>query len=321
MQQEMMGETPPAWQITRREPGRWEAAQQRDDGTTATITLICGDCLEGMSGLQPGSIDVVVTSPPYNLGIRYSRYDDSIPREEYLEWIGRWAAAVKRVLAPQGSLFLNVGSKPSDPWVPLQVALRVGDYLQLQNTIHWVKSIAIDPETMGRAGREATPLGIGHFKPINSARFLNDCHEYIFHFTHAGDVPLDRLAIGVPYQDKSNVRRWRQAADDVRCRGNTWFIPYDTIQNGKTQRPHPASFPIALPEWCYRLHGSNAASLCMDPFLGIGSSALAAARLGLSFIGFELDEGYFAEAVARLEARACHMESSQGRGTAGGSRR
>ena len=228
---------------------------------------------------------------------------------------------MKRVLAPQGSLFLNVGSKPSDPWVPLQVALRVGEHLRLQNTIHWVKSIAIDPETMGRAGREAAPLGIGHFKPINSGRFLNDCHEYIFHFTHTGDITLDRLAIGVPYQDKSNVHRWRQAANDVRCRGNTWFIPYDTIQNGKTQRPHPASFPIALPEWCYRLHGSNASSICMDPFLGIGSSALAAARLGVSFIGFELDEGYFAEAVARLEARACHAASNQGRGPAGELRR
>ena len=59
----------------------------------------------------------------------------------------------------------------------------------------------------------------------------------------------------------------------------------------------------------------------MDPFLGIGSSALAAARLGVSFIGFELDEGYFAEAVARLVARACHAASNQGRGPAGELRR
>ena len=64
MQQETMGEAPPTWQITRREASRWEATQQRDDGTTATITLFCGDCLQGMAGLQPGSVDVVVTSPP-----------------------------------------------------------------------------------------------------------------------------------------------------------------------------------------------------------------------------------------------------------------
>jgi site-specific DNA-methyltransferase (adenine-specific) len=182
----------------------------------------------------------------------------------------------------------------------------VGDHLKLQNTIHWVKSIAIDPETMGRAGREAAPLGIGHFKPINSQRFLNDCHEYIFHFTHTGRVALDRLAIGVPYQDKSNIGRWQQATRDLRCRGNTWYIPYDTIQSRDNERPHPASFPLALPEWCYRLHGAGAGSVCMDPFLGIGTSAVAAARQGLSFVGFELDEGYFAEAVARVETHACH---------------
>ena len=48
----------------------------------------------------------------------------------------------------------------------------------------------------------------GHFKPINSPRFLNDCHEYVFHFTKSGRVELNRLALGVPYQDKSNIARW-----------------------------------------------------------------------------------------------------------------
>ena len=48
----------------------------------------------------------------------------------------------------------------------------------------------------------------GHFKPINSPRFLNDCHEYVFHFTKSGRVELNRLALGVPYQDKSNIGRW-----------------------------------------------------------------------------------------------------------------
>lgn len=296
-------DAPGQWQVTCRENDRWEAGCRREDGTKTTIKLVRGDCLQGMAAMDPGSVDVVVTSPPYNLGIRYSQYDDTIPREEYLEWIGRWAAALKRVLAPEGSLFLNVGGKPSDPWVPFQVAQTVRDRgLELQNTIHWVKSIAIDPETMGRAGREAAPLGIGHFKPINSQRFLNDCHEYIFHFTHTGRVALDRLAIGVPYQDKSNIGRWQQATRDLRCRGNTWFIPYDTICDRKTQRPHPAAFPVALPEWCYRLHGADARSMCMDPFLGIGSSAIAAAALCHSFVGFEIDLQYYQTATERLSA-------------------
>ncbi len=78
------------------------------------IVLHRGDCLAGMrEHLAPGSVDVVVTSPPYNLGIRYKTYDDTAPRDDYLRWLGEWADAVKAVLADNGSLFLNVGSMPS----------------------------------------------------------------------------------------------------------------------------------------------------------------------------------------------------------------
>jgi site-specific DNA-methyltransferase (adenine-specific) len=48
----------------------------------------------------------------------------------------------------------------------------------------------------------------GHFKPINSTRFLNNSHEWVFHFTPDGNTPLDRLAIGAPYTDKTNIKRW-----------------------------------------------------------------------------------------------------------------
>ena len=93
----------------------------------------------------------------------------------------------------------------------------------------------------------------GHFKPINSPRFLNDCHEYVFHFTKSGRVELNRLALGVPYQDKSNIARWRHTqGDDLRCRGNTWFVPYETIQRREKERPHPATFPVQLAEWCIK---------------------------------------------------------------------
>src|SRR5689334_18948710 len=74
------------------------------------------DCLDVFAQLRPQSVDVIVTSPPYNLGIRYNRYQDTLSREDYLEWTNAWVAAAARVLAPDGSLFLNVGAKPSDPW-------------------------------------------------------------------------------------------------------------------------------------------------------------------------------------------------------------
>jgi site-specific DNA-methyltransferase (adenine-specific) len=202
-------------------------------------------------------------------------------------------------MAKDGSLFQNVGAKPKDPWTALDIAQAVRPHLELQNIIHWVKSIAIEKALAGaRAGLD-DDLAVGHYKPINSKRFLNDCHEFVFHFSRTGETPIDRRAVGVKYQDQSNVTRWRQAGSGLRCRGNTWFLPYDTIQSRDKERPHPATFPWRLPAYCLKLHGVPRIRVAVDPFLGLGSSAVASATLGVSFIGIEVDEHYLKEAVAR----------------------
>jgi site-specific DNA-methyltransferase (adenine-specific) len=249
-----------------------------------------------------GSIDAIVTSPPYNLGIEYSTYDDTMPRDRYLAWTAEWVKRAAAALAPQGSLFLNVGAKPTDPWTAMDVAQAARPYLQLQNTIHWIKSIAIEKALAGGRAGLSEDLAVGHYKPINSRRFLHDCHEFVFHFTPDGNTPLDRQAIGVRYQDQSNVGRWRAAASGVRCRGNTWFIPYETIQSRDKDRPHPATFPPKLPEMCMRLHGLDRLTTVADPFLGLGSTAVACAHLGISFLGVDVDPGYLEEAVSRTRA-------------------
>jgi site-specific DNA-methyltransferase (adenine-specific) len=258
------------------------------------------DCIKGMSRLSDECVDLVVTSPPYNLGVRYRKYSDRQDREAYLQCCREWAAQIRRVLKSSGSFFLNIGSAPSNPMLPHQIVTEMtsatGRFV-LQNTIHWIKSISIED-------REGDIRSYGHFKPISSKRFLNDCHEYIFHFTKTGRVELDRLAIGVPYQDKSNIARWRHSGgNDLRCRGNTWFVPYATIQSREKERPHPATFPVQLAEWCIKLHGVSRVRTMLDPFLGIGNSAVAARRCGVkNFIGFDVDEAYLAEAKRRLEA-------------------
>src|SRR5260370_34432978 len=80
------------------------------------------DCVDIFRHLTPNSVDVIVTSPPYTLGIRYNQYRDTLSREAYLEWTHTWVAAAARVLRQDGSLFLNVGAKPSDPFTSLDVA-------------------------------------------------------------------------------------------------------------------------------------------------------------------------------------------------------
>ena len=259
------------------------------------------DCLQGMKEfLDDKEVDVIVTSPPYNLGIRYNKYDDTISREQYLDWIEEVAKECKRVLKDDGSCFLNMGHKPRDFWVPWEVAFRLRKHFVLQNVIIWVKSIAIPKEGIDNHSNIKEDIVVGHYKPIMGERFLNDSFEYIFHFTKNGDVKLDRLAIGVPYKDKSNIGRWKSADQDLRCRGNTWFIPYETIWS-REQRPHPSSFPPKLPEMCIKLHGLSRTKLVLDPFMGIGSTAIASIKLGVDYIGFEIDESYVKIAERRIK--------------------
>jgi site-specific DNA-methyltransferase (adenine-specific) len=268
--------------------------------SNCTATFYLKDCITGLKeNVKDRSADVVVTSPPYNIGTSYGSYKDELPREKYLTWIEEVGIAVKQSLTDDGSFFLNIGNKLKDPWIAWDVAYVLRKYFVLQNVIHWVKSIAISKAEVGNYPNIAGDIAVGHFKPIMSNRFLNDCHEYIFHFTKYGDVHLDKLAVGVSYQDKTNIERWKATnKEDRRDRGNMWFIPYQTIQSRSKQRPHPATFPVKLPEMCIRLHGN--AKLVVDPFVGIGSAAVAAMRLGISFVGFEIDKEYLDATIDRI---------------------
>lgn len=247
------------------------------------------DCIDGMLSLPAGSVDVVVTSPPYNLNIKYGTYQDDLPRENYLRWLGDVFAAVKHCLSDNGHFFLNVGYSNIDPWVGMDVAQVARQHFILQNNFTWVKSIYVNNKTSG------------HFKPINSKRFVNPTWEHLYHFTKDGNIPIDRLAVGVPYEYKSNIDRFEgNTSGDVRCRGNTWFIPYDTIANREKARgKHPATFPVALVDQCVKLSGKK--GIVLDPFMGTGTTAVAAKQLGLDYVGYDIDSDYIEFAEQRLK--------------------
>lgn len=266
---------------------------RKADGTQ--YILFNEDCIAGMRKLPSNEVDRIVTSPPYNLGIKYGKYDDRKSKLENLDWTLRWATEAHRVLKEKGSLFLNVGASPSNPMLPHEIMLKLSKLFVLQNTFHWIKAITIKT-------KDGVELSAGHFKPIHSKRFVTNCHEYVFHLTKTGNTRIDRLAVGVPYADKSNIARWSHTQGiDRRCRGNTWYIPYPTIQNRQEERPHPATFPKELPIQCIRLHGGGADLVMLDPFLGLGNSALAAQECGIkTFIGYEIDAAYVAIAKRRL---------------------
>jgi site-specific DNA-methyltransferase (adenine-specific) len=287
------------------------------------------DCVQGMLALPEKSVDIVATSPPYNLGIAYGTYQDNKPRQEYLAWLDTVFAAVKHCLKDDGHFWLNMGYSNVDPWVGMDVGNVARNHFVLQNNFTWVKSITINDVTTG------------HFKPINSERFANPTWEHLFHFTKTGNVVCDKLAVGVPYMWDCNIdnsarikgrmaKKYgfkdikdfkKNATDavkeqfelavaeklskqkpkpDTRCRGNSWYIPYDTIANREKHRgSHPATFPVALIEQCIKFSGVKEGVL-VDPFMGSGTSAIAAIRQDIDYIGFDIDKDYRQFAMDRI---------------------
>lgn len=294
-----------------------------------TNIIHLADCVEGMNSLPEKSIDVVVTSPPYNLNINYGKYHDSLPRESYLQWLNDVFVTMKRCLKDDGHLFLNVGYSNIDPWVGMDVAQVARNTFTLQNNFMWVKSIYVDGKTSG------------HFKPINSDRFANPTWEHLFHFTKSGKVKCDKLAVGVPYEYECNLNtdtrargkqvqkmgfdnwkdfqsrsteaqrlelnRWmserpKKEKPKVRCKGNTWFVPYDTITDRvKDRGKHPATFPVSLVEHCIKFSGVTSGVL-MDPFMGSGTSAIGALNQSLEYVGYDIDEDYIEFAEDRIRS-------------------
>ena len=195
--------------------------------------------------LPGGVVSVVVTSPPYNLGIAIAVITTRCRASTI--WNGPASGLAPSAVSWPRRIALSERRRQADRSLDGHGgrAGRQDRTCSCRTRIHWIKSIAIDREAAGAAVDLDRDLAVGHYKPINSERFVNDCHEFIFHFTPEGRTPLDRRAIGVPYQDASNIARWQTGGHNRRCRGNTWFIPYDTIQSRDKDRPHPATFPAA----------------------------------------------------------------------------
>jgi site-specific DNA-methyltransferase (adenine-specific) len=260
----------------------------RTGTTIGRQRIIPGNCLDILTaGMEAASVDVVVTSPPYNLNLAYSLYDDTKTEAEYLIWLVSVAEGIKRVLKSDGSFFLNISGSSSKPWIPFEIIVRLRQAgFSLQNHITWIKSITIESESTG------------HFKPISGKRFMHHNHEHIFHLTLHNDVQLDRLAIGIPFQDKTNILR-RGHARDLRCRGDTWFIPYPTVKTRAQKYWHPGTFPVELPLWCIYLHGKRDA-VVLDPFMGTGTTLVAAHYAGAAGIGIDVDSAYIGTARQRV---------------------
>lgn len=228
-----------------------------------------------MRGLASDSVDLIVTSPPYK---DKDGYSETMMLECLREMF--------RVLKPNSLAFINFGHLAEDKLRPFRVAFLAESVgFKLNETIVWVKN---------------------HYRPLQGAKRLNNLSEFVFMF-YKGMMPeIDRLAIGVPYKDKSNAKRWKGAKGlDLRCGGNVWNIPYETIRS-KSEKLHNDRFPVELPARCIKLSNIPAGALVLDPFAGSGTTGVAAVRLGKRFYLIEHSAEHVDTAKERIDREFAH---------------
>ena len=156
-----------------------------------------------------------------------------------------WAAAVRRLLKPNGSLFLNLGAAPSNPMLPHELVLR------LRKICSFCK-IRFTGSRRSRSRRRGQADFARAFQADQFAA-LSERLPRIHFSSHAGRTDADSIASrsAFPMPTKATSRAGAtRGGSDRRCRGNTWFIPYETIQRRAKERPHPATFPVQLAANC-----------------------------------------------------------------------
>ena len=229
--------------------------------------IICADAEYGLMDLPRDCCDICVTSPVYKNSDGFDiRKLEGVFREVF------------RVLKDDSLFMLNFGHLKEDKFRPFrvcQIAMDCG--FQLADTIVWRKN---------------------HFTPLNGKKNLNNLSEFIFMLYKSEMPDLDRLSIGVPYEDASNAKRYA-GGRNLRCRGNIWDINIPTITKS-SQRAHKDEYPQELPELCIKLSGIPDGAVVLDPFSGGGTTLLAAKKLNKQFIGFEINKSHWEIGNKRL---------------------
>jgi site-specific DNA-methyltransferase (adenine-specific) len=217
----------------------------------------------------PSDVDLIVTSPPYKDEDNFS-----------FKLIEQFAEKSFNSLKQDSLLFMNFGHMAHFKERPFECAIilkRMG--FSWIDTITWVKN---------------------HYRPLQGNKRPNNLTEFIF-MMGKGNPTIDRLSIGIPYADKSNIKRWKNTeGKDLKCRGNLWHIPYETITD-KSQKLHNDRFPIGLPTNCIKLSGISEESLVVDPFSGSGTTALACSQMNMNFWGTEINKTNFDISEIRLK--------------------
>jgi site-specific DNA-methyltransferase (adenine-specific) len=250
------------------------------------------DCIEGMGKMGAETVDLVFADPPFNIGYSYDIYHDKLDYKEYLDWSVRWLREVRRVLTSCGTFWLAIGDE-------FAAELKV---LATREVGFICRSWVIWYYTFG----------------TNSKRKFTRSHVHLFHFikdskifTFNGDairVPSARQLI---YNDKRAnpkgrfpddtwILRPQEIGGELTPDKDVWTVNRICGTFKEREGWHSCQMPETILERIIKV-SSNPEDKVLDPFLGSGTTAVAAKKLGRQYAGFEISEEYFKLSKKRLQ--------------------
>lgn len=267
------------------------------------LTVFNADLLDALPLLEPGSIDAVVTSPPYAMQ-RKSTYG-GVPEKEYPDWTVAWMDALKPALKDDGSVIINIrphikNGQISDYVLRTRLALRDAGWCELEELI-WHK-------------KGGAPLG--------SAARPRRTWESLLWFGKHGRAYSDPKASGAASArigfsgGRSGPHLASVQANSNRCDSIGIARVPDVVEMSTRLNPrsnalndHPAPFPWQLAEWCAKLICPPGGTV-LDPFAGSGSTAIAALRNGFTSVAIEREPKYAQMIVDRYSAELAKVDDT-----------
>jgi len=244
------------------------------------------DCISGMKQIDDNSIDMCVTSPPYNVGIKYDKWDDSMPIDSYFKFANDWLSELYRILKPDGRIALNIPYEINAKSSNSGRIFLVSEYHQIMKNLGYKFAGVVDLTEDQPHRVKLTAWG----------SWLSPSAPYIYN---------PKECVVIAYKDE-----WVKEV-----KGKSYFDGSDESKSefkelvfaqwkyrAETRKLTEANFSLDIPEKSLKIL-SYENDIVIDPFVGSGTTAISCINLNRRYIGFEISENYYNIATNRINKK------------------